>query len=124
MFYLSRKSLENNSNDLSPFLLFGCENGEVVEYSLKDPESSKSKFFINQPIQKLFVSTEQKQLFLLTSDQVFVKANYDLLKKSIDKVDNITFTPGYCQELLDIKIIKNDPSVGNDGNQILPRLRV
>jgi len=109
MFYFSRK----NQDGVSPYLLLGCENGEVVEYNLKDSNASKSKFFIEQPIQTIFVSVEQKQLFLLTNDQMFIKADYDLLKKSIDKVENVTFTPGYCQEVLDIKIIKN--SKNNDG---------
>jgi len=110
--YFSRKN--PTTKDLSPHLLLGCENGEVIEYNLKEPETSKSKFFIEQSIQTLFVAVEQKKLFLLTNDQMFIKADYDLLKQSIDKVENVSFTPGYCQEVLDIKIIKNDTSGGKD----------
>ncbi len=113
MYYFSRKS-NPQANEVSPYLLIGCENGEVVEYNLKAPDSSKSKFFINQSIENLYFSVEQKKLFLLTNDQMFIKTDYDILNKSIDKVENSTFTPGFCQEILDIKIIRDFQNQSDD----------
>jgi len=62
----------------------------------------------------MYYSVTQHILYLITDVQVFIKAQIDLTKKSIDTSKEINYTPGFCQEVLDIKIFKTPEMLTHD----------
>lgn len=98
-----------HEKELTPTLLLGCEDGSLIEINLKKDETEyKTVCYIQQPLMQINYISEMNKLYCLTTDQTIVMVDTDLIHEDIEKSSLIRLYPGYCQELLDIKIIKSD----------------
>lgn len=111
MFYFTRKTLYNNEKELIPTLLVGCEDGSLLEINLKKSEINDLSIrqnFLNQPICQMNYFSDLNKMILLTVDQCLIYLDINLVNENITKSIATKIIPGYCQEVLDIRILKLD----------------
>ena len=115
--YLSR--LNQTSKQIQSFLLLGCDDGTVVQFNFHNQDTNLKKKFINLGILYQYYNVNKKTLLILTQDQFILKVKIDLNNQTINEaVINSTF-PGYCQEFLDVKILKHNETSDDFGNKLI-----
>lgn len=101
------------------FLLLGCDDGTIVQFNFNSQETNLKKKFINQGILYQFYNVNKKILFILTQEQFLIQARINLFSQTIDQAELIYSFPGYCQEFLDVKILKTNENVDDFGNKLV-----
>jgi U3 small nucleolar RNA-associated protein 13 len=104
--YFTKSRINKEVKELTPSILVGCEDGSLVEFNLKTGKSNeKVAKFTEQPIIQIHYSSQTSKMYLLTSDQMIIHLTIDLVNNDISQAKLIKLYPGYCQELLDVKLI-------------------
>lgn len=124
IYYFTRSKESNikgnsNTKELTPTLLLGCEDGSLTEINLKNgkfSEDDKFTKFYDQPILQMYYSKNSHKLNILTNDQMIINLEIDLVHNEVNYAKLIKMYPGYCQELLDLKILKNSTSLDLTSN--------
>jgi U3 small nucleolar RNA-associated protein 13 len=126
VYYFTRsKEIKGNNNsstsakELTPTLLLGCEDGSLTEINLKNgkfSEGDKLTKFYDQPIIQMYYAKNSHKLNILTNDQMIINLDIDLVHNEINYAKLIKMYPGYCQELLDVKILKNTKGLESSAN--------
>ncbi len=135
IFYFTRKS-KDTEKELTPSLLLGCEDGSLLEVNFKKSQIndfSLRQNFLSQSIIQMIYSSEKKRLICLTNEQSLIYINLDLVKDNLLSGKLHKLIPGYCQEILDVKLLpidslrevekaqkkSNEENMNNDGKNIL-----
>eukprot|EP00340_Litonotus_pictus_P008334 CAMPEP_0170519876 /NCGR_PEP_ID=MMETSP0209-20121228/5121_1 /TAXON_ID=665100 ORGANISM="Litonotus pictus, Strain P1" /NCGR_SAMPLE_ID=MMETSP0209 /ASSEMBLY_ACC=CAM_ASM_000301 /LENGTH=977 /DNA_ID=CAMNT_0010805861 /DNA_START=685 /DNA_END=3618 /DNA_ORIENTATION=- len=109
---LSSYYTTNNSSPSSattPYLLLGTEKGKLLELSLKT-EKIESEFKVSsQPINYLKYNKYNNCLLVTTEDQLLfnIKTKEDISVSPISESLVVNSFPGFCDEMLDIKVTSN-----------------
>jgi len=121
--YFTRKLFNKNSEkELIPSILLGCEDGSLVEINFKKSQINDFSIrqnFLNQAIIQIIYSADSKRLVCLTHEQCLIYLNLDLVHENITTAELLKLIPGFCQEILDIKLlplIKLDNLISNQNS--------
>lgn len=109
IFYFTRKSANKaGEKELSPTLLVGCEDGSLLEVDFKKRQVNDFSLrvnFLNQPISQIIFSADKKRILCLTAEQSLIYLEIDLVKENITQAKLQKLIPGFCQEILDVKLL-------------------
>jgi WD40 repeat protein len=113
IYYFTRTVNANNNpdgtgKDLIPTLLTGCEDGSLLELNLKKAtinDLSIRANFIAQPINQINYFPQMKKLICVTTEQTFIYLDLNIVNNKITEAVCQKIIPGYCQEILDVKIL-------------------
>lgn len=109
IFYFTRKLInKSGEKELAPTLLVGCEDGSLLEISFKKQkinDFSNRINYLNQPISQIIYSADYKRILCLTAEQSLIYLDIDLVKESIANAQLQKLIPGFCQEILDVKLL-------------------
>jgi U3 small nucleolar RNA-associated protein 13 len=120
IFYFTRVNASGGSKDIIPYLLIGCENGYIVEFNLKTGSMEYRYItFIAQPIIQLQFLPKNNRLYSLTAEQTILYIDVDLINENIEKSTLAKQYPGYCQEILDIKLIDSNSFLFSSNDNVL-----
>jgi U3 small nucleolar RNA-associated protein 13 len=120
VYYFTRANVSGGNKDLVPYLLIGCENGYIAEFNLKTGSSEYRYIsYVGQPVIQLNYSTENHRLYALTSEQTILYIDIDLINDNIEKAVLGRLYPGYCQEVLDIKMINRESFLFSSNDNVL-----
>ena len=111
--------INENTKKMHSFLLLGCDDGTIVQFNFNSQETNLKKKFINQGILFQFYNLKNKVLFILTQEQFLIQAKINLFTQTINEAELISNFPGYCQEFLDVKILKNSENNDDFGNKLI-----
>lgn len=112
VYYFTRKIKNADSEkELNPTLLVGCEDGSLLELNLKKSQINDLSVRVNylsQPIVQINYFPQAKRIIYLTADQCLVYLDIDIVNENIKSARVTKIMPGYCQEILDVKILSLD----------------
>ncbi len=109
IFYFTRKGLNKpGEKELLPTLLVGCEDGSLLEINFKKLQVNDFSLrvnFLNQPISQIIYSADTRRILCLTAEQSLIYLEIDLVKDNITNAKLEKLIPGFCQEILDVKLL-------------------
>ena len=111
--------INQETKKMHSFILLGCDDGTIVQFNFNNQETNLKKKFIGQGILYQYYNVDKKILFVLTQEQFLIKAKIDLFTQSINQAQLQSIFPGYCQEFLDVKILKNNETSEDFGNKLI-----
>lgn len=115
--YFSKQN--QTSKQIQSFLLLGCDDGTIVQFNFNSQDTNLKKKFINLGILYQYYNVNKKTLLILTQDQFLIKVKIDLFNHTINEAVIQSTFPGYCQEFLDVKIIKCNETPDDFGNKLV-----
>ena len=109
IFYFTRKGTnKEGEKELLPTLLVGCEDGSLLEFNFKKRQVNDFSLrvnFLNQPISQIIFTAEVSRILCLTAEQSLIYLEIDLVKDNITSAKLQKLIPGFCQEILDVKLV-------------------
>lgn len=109
IFYFTRKATnKEGEKELLPTLLVGCEDGSLLEINFKKKQVNDFSLrvnFLNQPISQIIYTADANRILCLTAEQSLIYLEIDLVKENITNAKLQKLIPGYCQEILDVKLL-------------------
>ena len=109
IFYFTRKNMNNEGEkELLPTLLVGCEDGSLVEINFKKRQVNDFSIrvnYLNQPVSQIIYSSDANRILCLTAEQSLIYLEVDLVKERITNAKLQKLIPGFCQEILDVKML-------------------
>lgn len=117
IFYFTRtqNNQEEGTKELIPTLLVGLEDGSLLELNLKKAlinDLSIRANYVQQPLMQISYLSDMKKIICITAEQTFIYLDINIVNKKITEANCQKIIPGYCQEILDVKILPMD-LIGN-----------
>ena len=113
IYYFTRSLIDNTNptgKELVPTLLTGCEDGSLLELNLKKAtinDLSIRANFIGQPISQMNFFPQIKKVICVTTEQTLIYLDVNIVNTKISEAICEKIIPGFCQEILDVKILPN-----------------
>ena len=105
MLYFTKIS-KNDNKKISPTLLLGDDEGNIVELDLNSGNIFDSFYTnIHEPIIQIYFyeKENEKYLFAFTNEQNLIKLKINILEDNISNANIEGIYPFYCQEILSLK---------------------